>query len=106
MTIQSQMWIDRRGQLREAPAEERWTLWGVEFTAFLPIGAELLAGSVPRWYGWVLIGVFALVLLDHVAGRLRHAAAVIDAMPVERSHPAGVITQQAERATTCSDLSE
>lgn len=84
MAIQSERWIDRHGQLREAPVQERWTLWGVELTTFLPILAELLAGSVPRWYGWVLIGVFALVLLDHVAGRLRHAAAVIDAMPVDR----------------------
>ncbi len=74
---------DRHGQLGQMSAEEQWTLWGVELTSFFPILAELLVGSVPQWYGWVLIGVFALVLLDRLAGRLRHAAAVIDAMPVD-----------------------
>ncbi len=84
MAILSERWIDRHGRLREVPTQERWTLWGVELTTFLPILAQLGAGSVPRWYGWVLLGVFALVLLDHVADRLRHAADVIDAMPVDR----------------------
>lgn len=79
----TEVWLDGRWWPREPPARERWALWGVEITTFLPILAELLAGTAPRWYGWVLIGIFAFGPLRYALGRLRHAAAVIDAMPLD-----------------------
>lgn len=79
----SEMWLDGSGWPREPPAQEQWALWGVQLTTFLPILAQLLAGSVPRWYGWVLIGVFVLALLRYAAKQLSHAGAVVDAMPLD-----------------------
>lgn len=81
-STQSEVWLDGQGWPPEPPVSERWVLWGIPVTTFLPIVAELLAGTAPRWFGWVLIGVFLLGLLRYAASRLRHAAAVIDAMPV------------------------
>lgn len=80
---QRAVWLDGRGRLDEAPVSERWALWGVPLSTFLPILAQLLAGSAPRWYGWVLIALFLLALLRYAAARLRHAAAVIEAMPLD-----------------------
>lgn len=88
-TTTFEVWADGRPASRDVPVLERWVLWGIPLTTFLPILAELLTGSAPRWYGWVLIGVFLLGLLRYVVAQLRHAAAVIDAMPLERSHASG-----------------
>jgi hypothetical protein len=88
-TTEFEVWADGRAGPGDVPVHERWALWGIPLTTFLPIQAQLLAGSAPRWYGWVLITLFLLALLRYAAARLRHAAAVIDAMPVDRAHTPG-----------------
>lgn len=86
---QRDLWVDQHGRLRGSAAPERWSIDDALAGIVLPVAFASLTGELPRWYGWVIIGVLAGCLLLYVAGRLRAAGAVIDAMPLDPRPPAG-----------------